>query len=274
MRRKWHERINPLEIVKHRLWQEDTIQKGSHPILSIGTIAPILPNDIKREAELMAQGRKNQFLSSSIRFLYNTVRVALIKLVGMAKGLLISNKLALGVGIVSYLAYQVAKSWVAEKFSTSIENHDFEPEGDPEDDVLFENDAELEANNEQFEQYINAIRTDNRVEERANKERMTRTQNGTKRVRPRSRHYLIRRIRAEIKAEMGMPMLTEANEKTIRYKALRYCEKRNIRYSDVAPLMSEIVDGVFTPYQSELRSLAYRNTWKFRLAQWVIGKRK
>nr|AJM87493.1 putative 25K replicase component [Carrot red leaf luteovirus associated RNA] len=94
------------------------------------------------------------------------------------------------------------------------------------------------------------------------------------RLRPGSTGKFIRVVRAEIKAQMGTPTITAANEAVIRHMLSKYCAVRNIRTSSYAHLVSRVVREVMTPYPGDSEQVERASSVVNRIHNWLVQYKK
>nr|AAB82542.1 unknown protein [Carrot red leaf luteovirus associated RNA] len=94
------------------------------------------------------------------------------------------------------------------------------------------------------------------------------------RVRPNKTGQFIRVLRAEIKAQMGTPTITAANEAVIRHMISKFCASHNIRTTSYAHLISRVVREVMTPYPGDAEEVERANSVVNRIHNWLVQYRK
>nr|AJM87499.1 putative 25K replicase component [Carrot red leaf luteovirus associated RNA] len=94
------------------------------------------------------------------------------------------------------------------------------------------------------------------------------------RVRPNKTGQFIRVLRAEIKAQMGTPTITAANEAVIRHMISKFCASHNIRTTSYAHLISRVVREIMTPYPGDAEEVERANSVVNRIHNWLVQYRK
>nr|UVT38247.1 ORF1a putative 25K replicase component [carrot red leaf virus associated RNA 2] len=94
------------------------------------------------------------------------------------------------------------------------------------------------------------------------------------RLRPNCTGKFIRVVRAEIKAQMGTPTPSAANEAVIRHMMAKYCSSHNIRTTSYAHLVSRVVREVMTPYPGDQAEVERANSIVNRIHNWLVQYRK